>query len=110
MKDLFNGHEEIRGKPDVVNAEEQVERAIEYKTWLDEGNKEGAVGDPSKSHGVKRKSILYNLPYWKVMVEHHLYINCLSHSRVMCPITQEWSGNVICVFPALVCARSLYIF
>ena len=77
MKDLFNGREENRGKPDVVNAVEQVERAIEYKTWLDEGNKEGAVGDPSKSHGVKRKSILHTLPYWKVMVEHHLYINCL---------------------------------
>lgn len=66
MKDLFNGREENRGKPDVVSAEEQVERANEYKTWLDDGNKEGAVGDPSKVHGVKRKSILHNLPYWKV--------------------------------------------
>ena len=73
MKDLFNGREEDRGKPDVVNAEEQVERAIEYQTWLDEGNK-GVVGDPSKVHGVKRKSILHNLPYWKVIVEHHLFI------------------------------------
>ena len=54
-----------------------MERAIEYKTWLDEGNKDGAVGDPSKVHGVKRKSILHNLPYWKVMGEHHLYIKCL---------------------------------
>ena len=66
MKDLFNGREENRGKPDVVSAEEQVERANEYKTWLDDGNKEGALGDPSKVHGVKKKSILHNLPYWKV--------------------------------------------
>jgi hypothetical protein len=55
MKDLFNGREENRGKPDVVNAEEQVERAIEYKTWPDEGNK-GVVGDPLKVHGVKKNS------------------------------------------------------
>ena len=74
MKDLFNGREENRGKPNVVNAEEQVQHAIEYKTWLDKGNKEGAVGDPSKVHGVKRKSILHNLPYWKVIFEPPLII------------------------------------
>ena len=77
MKDLFNGLEENRGKPDVVNAEQQVLRAIEYKNWLDAGNKEGALGDPSKVHGVKRKSILHNLPYWKVMIEVQLHFDCL---------------------------------
>jgi hypothetical protein len=68
MKDHFNGRMEVRGKPNVVNANEQVQRATEYQTWLDAGNKDGAAGDPSKIHGVKRRSILHNLPYWKVYV------------------------------------------
>lgn len=76
MKDHFNGREEDQGKPTVVAAEEQVQRANEYQIWLDEGNKEGGVGDPSKLHGVKRRNILHNLPYWKVMIELHLLIVC----------------------------------
>ena len=76
MKDHFNGREEDRGKPNVIIAEEQVQRANEYQTWLDEGNKERGVTDPSKAHGVKRRSILHNLSYWKVMVELHLHIVC----------------------------------
>ena len=69
MKDHFNGCVEDRAKPTVVTADEQVERAVKYQTWLHEGNKEGGVGDPSKVHDVKRRSILHNLPYWKVMME-----------------------------------------
>lgn len=76
MKDHFNGREEARGKPDGVTAEEQVHRALEYRNWLDEGNREGGVGDPSKVHGVKRRSILHNLPYWKVMGDFRLHIVC----------------------------------
>ena len=66
MKEHFNGRLEVRGKPNVVNADEQVRRATEYQTWLDTDNKEGAAGDPSKTHGVKKRSILHNMPYWKV--------------------------------------------
>ena len=73
MNALFNGREEDREKPTAVTAEEQVQRANEYQKWLDEGNKEGATGDPSKVHGVKRRSILYNLPYWKVMNQSHIH-------------------------------------
>ena len=69
MKCHFNGREETRGKPNVVTAEEQVHRANEYHTWLREGNKERGIGDPSKVYGVKRRSILHNLPYWKVLIE-----------------------------------------
>ena len=72
MKEHFNGREEDRGKPNVVTAEEQVNRANEYRNWLDEGNKEGGAGDPSKVHGVKRRSILHNLPYWKVIPQLHV--------------------------------------
>ena len=66
MKDHFNGRIEVQGKPNVVTVGEQVQRGTEYQSSLDEGNKEGIVGDPSKKHGVKKRSILHNLPYWKV--------------------------------------------
>jgi hypothetical protein len=36
------------------------------KAWLEDGNNEGNKGDPSKVHGVKQRSTLYDLPYWKV--------------------------------------------
>lgn len=76
MVEHYNGREEDRGKPTVVSAEEQVQRAYEYETWLLEGNKEGGVGDPSKVNGVKRKSILHNVPYWKVLVDKHFHFVC----------------------------------
>jgi len=76
MKDHFNGREEEQRKTNGVTAEEQVHHANEYQNWLHEGNKERSVGDPSKIHGVKRRSSLHNLPYWKVMVESHLHIVC----------------------------------
>ncbi len=31
-----------------------------------DGNSEGNRGDPSKVHGVKQRSVLYDLLYWKV--------------------------------------------
>jgi hypothetical protein len=33
-------------------------------TWIDSGFAHGAQGNPSKDHGVKRRSILYDLPYF----------------------------------------------
>ena len=57
---------EHRGKPRVVSVEEQLQHAEEYEAWKATGNRDGAPGDPSKVHGVKRKSIFYMLPYWKV--------------------------------------------
>ena len=69
MNGHFNGREETRGKPNTVTAEEQLHSANSYENWLRAGNKEGGVGDPSKTHGVKRKSILYKLPYWKVITQ-----------------------------------------
>ena len=52
MRDHFNGCAKDRGKPNVVTADEQVQRANEYWTWLDEGNKKGCVAIPLKVHGV----------------------------------------------------------
>jgi hypothetical protein len=46
--------------------EEQLQHAAEYEAWRTAGNTTEAPGNPSKMHGVKRTSILYRLPYWKV--------------------------------------------
>ena len=62
----FNGKIDRRSKSRAVIEEEQLQYASKYKAWKQARNKEGAVGDPSKIHGIKRRSILYWLPYWKV--------------------------------------------
>ena len=67
MKDHFNGRTEERGPPTRVSAEVQLERAVQYQEWLGAGNRDGSDGDPSKMHGVKRRSLLHDLPYWKVL-------------------------------------------
>ena len=55
-------------KPRAVTVEEQLVHAVEYQAREANGNREGALGDPSKVHGVKRMSILFRLPYWKVSI------------------------------------------
>jgi hypothetical protein len=62
----FNGEVESRPKPKAISVEEQQQRAAEYEAWRAASNTPGVVGDPSKIHDVKRASILYRLPYWKV--------------------------------------------
>lgn len=66
MKDHFNGALETRPKPRVITAEDQLAHAAEFAAWKEAGHREGAAGDPSKLHGVKRASSLNRLPYWKV--------------------------------------------
>ena len=66
MKDHFNGRLEERGPPRYVTIVEQELRGVQYQDWLEQGNRDGSDGDPSKTHGVKRRSILNDLPYWKV--------------------------------------------
>ena len=66
MEDHLNGQEENRSKPNVVSIEDQLRHADEYKAWKEAGHREGSTGDPSRVHGVKRKSILFRLCYWKM--------------------------------------------
>ncbi len=66
LKDHFNGQIEHRPKPREVTVEDQIRHALECEAWKADGNRWGAAGDPSKIHGVKRLSILFRLPYWKV--------------------------------------------
>ena len=78
MKEYFTGFAETRPRPEVVSAEEQVQHAKEYCAWKEVGNREGAPGDPSKVHGVKRVSILNRLPYWKVFSNPSLLAICVA--------------------------------
>jgi hypothetical protein len=68
MKDHFNGQIENREMPGRVSVEEQVRYGKEYAAWKAAGNRDGGAGDPSKKYGVKRNSILFRLPYWKVII------------------------------------------
>jgi hypothetical protein len=43
------------------------------------GNRESSAGDPSKEHGVKRLSILFHLPYWKVSQTVSVEVQGCSH-------------------------------
>jgi hypothetical protein len=63
VKDHFNGQIENRKMPGRVSVEEQVRYGEEYAAWKVAGNRNGRAGDPSKKHGVKRNSILFQLPY-----------------------------------------------
>jgi len=48
--------------------QEILSRATVTITWIDNGFAHGAQGDPSKDHGVKRRSILYDLHYFGVSI------------------------------------------
>ena len=67
MKDHFNGRIEERGPPTIVIVDKQLQRGVQYQAWLGKGNNDGSDGDPLKIHGVKRRNVLHDLPYWKVL-------------------------------------------
>jgi hypothetical protein len=89
LKDHFNGWIETRGLPARVSVEEQLRYGEKYAAWKATGNRDGAVGDPSKKHGVKRISILYTLPYWKVFFFR-------SSIRNVCNGTSKYKSSFIC--------------
>jgi hypothetical protein len=45
-----------------------MERGEERVEYLEFGGQEDDGDDPVKVHGVKRASILFELPYWKVSI------------------------------------------
>jgi hypothetical protein len=55
-------------RPSMPTIEQTLACAAEITMWLDVGFKHGAQGNPSKEHGVKRRLILYNLPYFTVSI------------------------------------------
>ena len=64
---LFNGETELRPPPQRRSGSQILTEGRGRSEWLRNGGTEDSVGDPVRQHGVKRASILYALPYWKVV-------------------------------------------
>ena len=62
----FNNHQEWRLSPEAPTGEEVLRWGTQRSDFLREGGVENSNMDPVKLHGVKRRSILFDLPYWKV--------------------------------------------
>lgn len=61
---FFDGVAEHRPRPIHVTARQQLEGAAEYEEWLTHNSRgKNDPPDPSKTHGMKRRSILFDLPY-----------------------------------------------
>ncbi len=74
----FNGHEELRGRPDIITAVEAKRQAHKTEKWVATRNVLGAKGCPSKSSGMKRLCAFWGLPYWEVSM------NYSAHPPQMC--------------------------
>jgi hypothetical protein len=66
-KGAFNNQEEWDGAPERPTGDEILQWGTERTEYLEGGGVENAGDDPVKYHGVKRRSILFDLPYWKVL-------------------------------------------
>ena len=64
----FNNHQEWRLSPETPIGEEVLLWGIQRSEFLNNGGVENSNMDPVKLHGVKRRSILFDLPYWKVRI------------------------------------------
>jgi hypothetical protein len=80
----FNGKEELRRRPQTTIATETLRWAQRTEDWVAEGNVLGAKGCPSRETGIKRRSTVFQLPYWDVSVTIIYYPNllCILTSRL----------------------------
>jgi len=62
----FNNHPEFDMAPERPSGEEVLSWGTERSAFLAGGGLENSMEDPVKRHGVKRRSIWFDLPYWKV--------------------------------------------
>jgi DNA-directed RNA polymerase subunit RPC12/RpoP len=67
-KKHFDNKVEYKSGPLMSTIEEILSQVVATTTWINSGFAHGAQGDPSKDHGVKRRSILYDLPYFGVSI------------------------------------------
>jgi hypothetical protein len=77
-KKHFDNKVEYKSHPLMPTTKEILSRATTTTTWIDSGFAHGAQGDPSKDHGVKRRSILYDLPYLGVSIYYFCYRSYLT--------------------------------
>lgn len=76
LRAAFNGYPESRVAPEQVPGHVVERRGLSRSRWLDFGGREGADNDPAKQHGVERRSVLFNLPYWRVS-SFTVQVNCM---------------------------------
>jgi hypothetical protein len=76
-KAAFNNHQEWHMAPDRPTGEEVLRWGTERADFIAEGGAENSNEDPVKLHGVKRRSILFDLPYWKVSTDPQ--VQCLNY-------------------------------
>jgi hypothetical protein len=62
----LDGKVERKPLPPILTGPEVLEHATVYEAWKSNGGKEDCI--PCIKLGMKRKSILFDLPYWKVCV------------------------------------------
>jgi hypothetical protein len=71
-------------RPRTTTTIETLRWAQRTEDWVAEGNVLGAKGCPSRKIGIKRRSALFELPYWDVSVKKIYYPNllCILTSRL----------------------------
>ena len=60
----FNNHVEWQMAPDRPTGEEILRWGIEREEFLRSGSVKNSESDPVRLHGVKKRSIFFDLPYW----------------------------------------------
>ena len=65
-KDQFRGEEEHKGPPNPITGAQIMERGKLREVFIAEGGIVEDPVDPVRRYGIKRVSILFRLPYWKV--------------------------------------------
>ena len=64
----FNNHLELDMAPERPSGREVLQWGTERSEFLAAGGQESSIEDPVKRHDVKRRSLLFDLPYWKVCI------------------------------------------
>ena len=88
----FDGEANHDIEEEPLTGNHTIRRGRESEAYLDAGGNEKDAEFPAKSHGVKRVSALYQLPYWRVSVQKHRFCIC---ACLFWHIKYETSFNVV---------------
>lgn len=66
-KAWFDNHQEWHIAPERPTGDEVLQWGTTRTDFLEVGGVENSSADPVKLHGVKRRSVLFDLPYWKLL-------------------------------------------
>lgn len=90
----FDGNSERREPPVRPSGHNILRMAEERELYLIDGGHEDGEDDPVKVHEVKRRSVLFDLPYWAVSSQHLLVlITCM-----LCSASNVYECQYHCTF------------